>query len=200
MINCAICDDDLIFTEKVHKLLTASFIENSCFGNINIYNDSCMFISDIIENKPFDLAIIDIEMPHYNGKEIAVELKKRFPECCIIFLTDHIRYAVESYELQIFRYTPKEEIETKLPRYLNDAFKMLSLQNRDTYTINKSTHMENLPYSQILYLRKDGKYAIIRCIHGIARKTAMIPATLSAHSMMNCPLFWVLLEVYSFWV
>ena len=97
-------------------------------------------------------------------RNVASEIKKRFPDCCIIFLTSHIKYAVESYELQIFRYTPKDEIQTKLPRYLKDAITMLTLQENCVYNIMKNEIIERLPYRQILYIRKDGKYSVVCCI------------------------------------
>ena len=128
-----------------------------------IYGFALVF-SDLMEYKPIDIAVVDIEMPHFNGMQIAAEIKSRFPECYIIFLTSHIKYAVESYELQIFRYTPKSELETKLPRYLNEALKMLKNQEGSTYTFLKNENRERLPYSQILYVKKDGRYSIITCV------------------------------------
>lgn len=164
MLNCAICDDDKAVVEKVKVILEKVLSDNGQVGCISTYTDSRLFISDVIEYKPMDLVVIDIEMPYYDGIEITAEIKKRFPECCVIFLTSHIKYAVDSYELQIFRYTPKSDIEAKLPRYLKDALMMLLLQSGCTYTILKNDTLEKLPYSQMLCVRKDGKYSVITCI------------------------------------
>ena len=164
MLNCAICDDDKSVVERVTAVLENVLHEEECIGNISTYTDSRLFLSDVMEYKPFDLVVVDIEMPYYDGIEVTAELKKRFPECCVIFLTSHIKYAVESYELQIFRYTPKSDIDTKLAKYLKDALKMLLLQSGCTYTILKNDDLEKLPYSQLLYVRKEGKYSVITCI------------------------------------
>lgn len=150
MVNCVICDDDNAIVEKTKAVIEDVFRKNDCAASISTYTNSILLISDILEYKPADLAILDIEMPHYNGMKIAEEIKKHFPECCIIFLTSHIKYAVESYELQIFRYTPKSEIETKLPVYIADAIGMLMVQKEQTYTILKNDNIEQLPYRQIL--------------------------------------------------
>ncbi len=164
MLNCAICDDDKNIVDSVKHIMETVLRQNECVGNISTYTSSQLFFFDIAEYKPLDLAVIDIEMPDYDGLQLAIEIKKHFPECIIIFLTSHIKYAVESYELQIFRYTPKSEIDTKLHRYLEEAINMLLLQNGCTYTILKNENLERLPYNQMLCIRKDGKYSVITCI------------------------------------
>jgi len=166
MLTCAICDDDGIVVETVEAMVTQILRENGCAGTIHTYTDPAMLLSDVLDGLSLDLVILDIEMPGYSGIEVADAIKKRFTDCIVIFLTSHLQYAVESYELQIFRYTPKRELETKLPRYIRDALTLLTLQNGCVYHIIKNESVERLPYRQILYLRKDGKYAVICCVDG----------------------------------
>lgn len=164
MINCVICDDDKSIVEIVHNTLKDVLQEKECPGEISTYSDSRLFVSDIIEYKPIDLAIIDIEMPYYDGVQIAKEIKRKFPEAYIIFLTSHMKYAIRSYELQIFRYALKSEIESTLPRYLREAILLISQQSEYVYNILKNDILERLPYKQMLCIRKDGKYSVINCI------------------------------------
>lgn len=164
MLNCAICDDDKSVLREIRQIMENALRENECVGHIQEYTDSRLFLYDIMEYKPLDLVVIDIEMPHFNGMQVACEIKKHFPECCVIFLTSYIKYAVESYELQIFRYAPKSAINTKLPQYMKEAIRMLMLQNGYTYTILKNDNLERLPYNQMLCVRKDGKYSVITCV------------------------------------
>ncbi|MBQ8836016.1 MAG: response regulator transcription factor [Clostridia bacterium] len=164
MLNCAVCDDDKNIADSVASVIKTVLGENKCVGNVCSYNDSRLFVSDIMEYKPLDLVVTDIEMPFFNGMQIAVEIKKRFPECCIIFLTSHSKYAIESFELQIFRYARKSDIETKLPMYIKEALTMLTLQDGCVYIVPKSEKCERLPYNQILCIKKDGKYSTIVCI------------------------------------
>lgn len=164
MLNCAICDDDKTIVSIVKTVVETELKKNGIGGEIAVYTDSRLFLSDVLEYKPLDLVVIDIEMPYFDGMQIAREIKQRFPECCIIFLTSHLKYAVESYELQIFRYTPKSELHEKLPRYVKDALGMLSLQSESTYIISRNETVERLPYRQILCIKKDGKYSVIYCV------------------------------------
>ena len=164
MLNCIICDDDNAIVEKTKRVLEATLRENNCVANISTYTDSVLLISDILEYKPVDLAILDIEMPQYDGLQIAHTIRNRFPDCCVMFLTSYVKYAVQSYELQIFRYTPKSEIDMKLAKYIRDAIKLLMVQKGHTYTIFRNDNFEQLPYRQILCIRKDGKYSVITCV------------------------------------
>ena len=163
MLNCVICDDDAAVVQSVKNIVSTVFSENNCGGNIFEYTDSRSLLADIVEYKPVDIAILDIEMPYYDGMSIAAEIKKRFPESCVIFLTSHIKYALDAIELQVFRYAQKMDLETKLPKYINDAILMLSLQSDRVYTVIRNDNFERLPYKQMLCVKKDGKYSVILC-------------------------------------
>lgn len=109
------------------------------------------------------MLICDIEMPVYDGIYIAKEVKKHFPDCLIIFLTSHLKYAVTSYELQIFRYTPKSDINEKLYSYIKDAIVLFGIQRGSVYTVTKNDISERIPYKQIVYIKKDGKNSVLCC-------------------------------------
>ena len=47
----------------------------------------------------YDIALLDIEMPHMNGMTLAQKLTKAHPLINIIFVTIHEEYALEAYEL-----------------------------------------------------------------------------------------------------
>lgn len=164
MINCIICDDEKRMAETAQAILEDALRECECVGNISTYTDSRLLVSDIVEYKPIDIAVIDIEMPHYDGIYIAEEIKRHFPDSFIIFLTSHVQYAVKSYELSVFRYAQKSEIHESLKRYIKEAIQLQLLQNEYAYTVIKNDSMERVPYRQILCIKKDGKYSVLRCV------------------------------------
>ena len=71
-------------------------------------------VYDIQEQKHYDLILSDIEMPKMNGMELAGYIKSYLPQVFIIFITSHIKYAIDAYELSIFRYVPKNMITERL--------------------------------------------------------------------------------------
>ncbi len=166
MLNCVICDDDVLAVREARAILEAALQENGCGGRITEYTDARVLLYDVQEYKPIDLVILDIEMPYVSGMELAAEIKERFPDCCIIFLTQHAQYAIEAYELNIFRYTPKSQMHIKLGGYIADALRLIALQDGMVYTVTAGEHWERLPYAQMLCVKKDGKYAVITCLDG----------------------------------
>ncbi len=170
MLRIAICDDEkkaIISQEKiVRKILESNLISYE----IVTYLQSKNLIYDIIEDKIFfDLLLLDIEMPGISGMEITQQIKDFLPNVKIIFVTSHIEYALDAFELSIFRYVQKNDIETKLTTAVTDAIKLIELEFGREYTIQTANRMERIPYKDIFYIQRDGKNASIVSSIGISR-------------------------------
>ena len=53
------------------------------------------------EQLSLDVVFLDIEMPGWNGLEIAKQLKTICPQTNIIFITGHSEYALQAFELYV---------------------------------------------------------------------------------------------------
>ncbi|MCD7947299.1 MAG: LytTR family DNA-binding domain-containing protein [Oscillospiraceae bacterium] len=166
MIRIAICDDDKQHGELLEKNVSLFLAQNKTHAAISFYEQSKMLFFDIDEGKHFDLLLSDIEMPEIDGMELAKIIKERLPDLMIIFITSHIKYAVDAYALSIFRYIPKTELGKRLPRALADAVNMLQLQAEEYYTISTPTRYEKIPLQKIIYVRREGKNALIIQLNG----------------------------------
>ena len=91
-----------------------------CSGKVQDIS-SGQLLYDVEEGAHFDLLLLDIEMPEKDGMCLAASLRRHLPMALIIFITSHTQYAVKAYELSVFRYIPKSEMETCLPLGLNRA-------------------------------------------------------------------------------
>ena len=161
MLRISVCDEEKSSSSAARRIAEETLRECGQTGTVREYNDSRMLMSDICDGERIDIAVLDIEMPHYSGIQLAAEIKKSFPECCIIFLTAYAKYAVESYELQIFRYALKDSFEEKLPRYIKDAITMLTVQDGEVFTAVYGNTAERIPYVKIMYIKKEGKYSVV---------------------------------------
>lgn len=170
MLHIAVCDDDMSAVQS-HRLIAEDCLRQcGSVGEIVTYTNSDNLLYDITEDQFFfDLILLDIEMPGSSGMELAEKIKPCLPNVKIIFITSHIEYAIDAFELAIFRYVPKEDTGKRLPAAIVDAVKLIALEDGKTYTIRTNSRLEKIPYKEIYYIERDGKNASITTAGGIAR-------------------------------
>lgn len=170
MLRIAVCDDDKEAV-SAHKEIAKRCLEQcGSAGKIEVYLASDNLLYDITEDHFFfDLILLDIEMPGNTGMEIAQKIKPCLPNVKIIFITSHIEYAIDAFELSIFRYVPKNDIEKRLPQAIRDAVKLIGLEDGKAYTIRTNSRFEKIPYKEIYYIERDGKNASITAANGISK-------------------------------
>ncbi len=160
MLQIAVCDDDSSMIAIYEQTVRESLGRCGCTGKVVPYRDGRNLLCDITEDGfYFDLLLLDIEMPGATGMELAEKIRPFLPDVKIIFVTSHIEYAIDAFELSIFRYVPKAELEARLPGAVDAALKLLALEDGRTYTIQTSSRLEKIPYRKILYIEKEGKNA-----------------------------------------
>lgn len=170
MIRIAICDDEqdavVLHEEMVKKSLQACGIGYK----IATYTQSSNLLYDITDDGFFyDLILLDIEMPGVTGMEISEKIKPFLPNVKIIFVTSHLEYAIDAFELSIFRYVPKNNLDNRLVAAVTDAAKLIELEAGKEYAIQTSSRMEKIPYKDIYYIQRDGKNASIVSSIGISK-------------------------------
>ena len=170
MLHIAICDDDettVLSNEEITKKCLQS---SGVAGKITTYTQSSNLLYDITQDGFFyDLLLLDIEMPQSTGMELAEKLRPFLPNVKIIFITSHIEYAIDAFELSIFRYVPKNDEGGRLAAAITDAVKLLALEDGKYYTIQTNSRLEKIPCKEILYIERDGKNAKIVTSSGISR-------------------------------
>lgn len=165
MVRIAVCDDDPQFAEQVRGLLQRECGRLGAAAEITVYTDSGMLDYDIQEKKYFDMLFLDIEMPEMNGMELAGRLKEFLPHALVSFITSHTRYAVKAFELSVFRYIPKAELEVCLPMAVSDGLRLLSWKDRECYVVETARKIVKIPVGDIYYIYKDKKYSVLVLEH-----------------------------------
>lgn len=160
MLQIAICDDETLLLNEIKKITEDCLQQKQTFSILSTYTDSRTLLYEIQDGKHFDLLLLDIEMPDLSGMELAEHIHKLLPDALMIFVTAHYKYAVDAYELHIFRYIPKNQLQNRLPHALKDAVTLLEIQNTDSYIISNQNRFERIPFKEILYIEKDGKNAV----------------------------------------
>lgn len=159
MLRIAVCDDEESIIRYVVETIQKYFRLNCLECKIQTYQDSENLYYDIRDGIQYDLFFLDIEIPKLNGMELAKEISDNNLGK-IIFITSHLEYAITAYEYSVFRYIPKNMLDEKLDLALDDFLKLYYLERSEYYRIEIKNHVEKIPYRDILYVLKDGKYAI----------------------------------------
>ena len=97
---------------------------------------------------PFDMYILDIDMPDMNGFELANKIYEKYPDAVIIFCTMHDNLVYDSFRLNAFYFVRKSNLEEDLSYSLQ---KYISLRTHDTYIARTSAGIEKIPFDKIIY-------------------------------------------------
>ena len=170
MVKIAICDDEEKSVVLHEKLVKECLQSAGIRYEITTYTQSRSLLCDITDDAFFyDLILLDIEMPGISGMEIPRQIQNFLPDVRIIFVTSHTEYAIDAFELSIFRYVPKSNLEAKLTAAVTDAAKLIELEAGQEYIIQTANRMEKIPYKDIFYIQRDGKNASIVSSTGISK-------------------------------
>ncbi len=158
MVRIAICDDEKNAV-NLHEDIVKNSLQACGIGyEITTYIHSRNLLCDIIDDNFFyDLILLDIEMPDVTGMELSEKIKPYLPNVKMIFITSHVEYAIDAFELSIFRYVPKNNLKVKLTAAVTDAAKLIELEAGQEYIIQTTNRLEKIPYKDIFYIQRDGK-------------------------------------------
>ena len=161
MIRIAVCDDELCFVEQIKSILSKEAKKLPWPMKPDFYTSSGQLLYDVEEGACFDLLFLDIEMPETDGMDLAEALKRRLPQALVIFVTSHTKYAVKAFELSVFRYIPKSQMDIYLPLALRDACALLQQHTTSSYVIESTRKVRKIRMDDILYIYKDRKYSML---------------------------------------
>lgn len=161
MIRVGLCDDEPVLLEKLNKFVVDRYAENQIFVKVSAFEKPQALLYEIEDGAQFDLLLLDIEMPQIGGMELAERIKRLLPGALIIFITSHMEYVLDAYELSVFRYISKADFDERLTHALLDAAAMVEVQLRESYIIQSQNRLERIPLQNLLYITHEGKNALL---------------------------------------
>ena len=100
----AICDDEELYRVELKTILDKLLINVDY--NIDTFDDGNRLVESF-KALPYDFLFLDIEMPAVDGITLAKSLRAISEKVFIVFLTSHVEYAIEGYEVNALRYLTK---------------------------------------------------------------------------------------------
>ena len=108
------------------------------------------------------------------------QIRLKYQESFILFVTSYLKYSLKGYEYGIFRYIMKERVQDELPPALEEMQKKIEGRNQRFYTIESQSVLARLAYEDILYLDVSGKYVYFHTRQGEIRERASLQKVFSA--------------------
>lgn len=161
MIRVGLCDDEPVLLQKLNQFVSDCYAGHQIFAQTQTFEKSQALLYEIEDGAVFDLLLLDIEMPGMDGMALAARVKEFLPNVLVIFITSHMEYVLDAYELSVFRYIPKADPGPRLIHALLDAAAIIDLQLRESYVIQSQNRLERIPLQSLLYITHEGKNAVL---------------------------------------
>ena len=156
-MRIAVCDDEEKFRTQARDLIDK--LVGSMDVVVDAYSDGKRLL-EAFDKKPYEVVFLDIEMPSMDGITLAKKLRERSGSVYIVFLTGHVEYALEGYEVNALRYLTKPVKEDKLREVLR--FVMDRSTSKRQLMIKEDGEEKLINVSDIIYFEAQNQYVIIK--------------------------------------
>lgn len=163
--HIAVLDDDEEYL-KIIINITEEYMKNADLNyEIVGYTSSKELLDDVYAGNKKDIYLLDIELPNMNGLELAKQIRFGQLNAFIIFITNYIQYAVPAFEVNTFRYIPKNMLCQKLPEAYYSIQQIVEKKRaqKKYYVFETGGNIHKIQLEDIVYLMKESKYVKIIC-------------------------------------
>ena len=144
-MRVAIIDDEKQWVSHTKKLVEKYY--NNRNVEVKGYLSGIQFMQKL---QPFDIVIMDLEMPGQDGFQTISEYKKIYKKSIILILTSHMELAQKGYMVNAFRYINKANFTEELKSALNSIDVLKSLDEKVTLNI-LNTGKRDITISDIVF-------------------------------------------------
>lgn len=163
-MRIAVCDD----SPKELERIKGCFCRIQGYDLVCSYFDSTSTVMEILktENSPYDLYILDIEMPGMNGLKLAKSIREKDSRALFVFLTSYTRYMKDVFDVVTFDFIEKPISDEKLLQILERAATYLNITSQH-FSFGYRASRYSLKYDRILYIEKKGRQALIHTFEDV---------------------------------
>ena len=172
-MRIAVCDDN----PKELERIKGCFCRIQGYDLVCSYFDSTSTVMEILktENSPYDLYILDIEMPGMNGLKLAKSIREKDSRALFVFLTSYTRYMKDVFDVVTFDFIEKPISDEKLLQILERAATYLNITSQH-FSFGYRASRYSLKYDRILYIEKKGRQALIHTFEDVYKTNMTLEA------------------------
>lgn len=159
MLRFAVCDDEAHYLDTVVASVREALSERDLQATVSAFSDGEQLLAEH-RSSPFDVLILDIDMPFMNGFDIAKAVRELSDRPYVIFVTAKHELVYDSFEYQPFYFICKRT-ERDLQADLHHAMQKLQpllKQNKLLNITDNTLGTMTVPLKDILYIQSDKHY------------------------------------------
>ena len=160
-MRIAVCDDEEKYRIELKSLLGR--LGTSCEYDIDTFSNGNWLLREC-DKEPYDLVFLDIEMPEIDGISLARKLRAKHEDLNIVFLTGHVEYAIEGYEVNALRYLTKPVQIDKLREVLQHVESRM--KSKRQVIIREDGEELLIDLADIVFMEAQNQYVRICTVKG----------------------------------
>lgn len=154
MLRIAIVEDDEIQMQNTRRHLDRFLTERQVEYHVDSYADGVTFIEGC--RIPYDIVLLDIEMPQMNGLETARRLRAKDETAILIFVTKIGKFAINGYEVSALGYILKPINAYALQMTMQKAMKILAQRTDRKIVLQMKEGVITLSSRELVYIEVSG--------------------------------------------
>lgn len=177
MLNLCLCDDDTSFADTLHHLLKKSFTD---IDVVRICGSVQAMLAAAADGMTADIFLLDIRFRDegQDGIGLARQLRARFPNAQIIFISNYPDYISDVYEVEHCYFVLKNQLELYLPAAINRARQNLNVEKKQLMLNTGHGKKSAVPLSEILYFERKKRTTEVVLATGVLYTSTALPKLL----------------------
>lgn len=149
-LRIAVCDDELSASSQIDLYLNQIQLEENLKFQVFFFSSGEELLSHMPRN--IHVLLLDIQMKQENGIDVARKLREEGLDFYLFFITSHVQYALEGYEVHAYAFLQKPLRYAPLKMYLLDVLGRLRQAAPFTLNLKSGDVSEIIDCSHIIYI------------------------------------------------
>lgn len=156
MLHVAICDDERVYLEQIEEELKSCFagLPGDMDLQLSLFTDGRTLYETGL-TQAFDLVFLDIEMPGWDGFQLANQLCLSCPQTRIIFVSSHESWVFDAHEYMPLWFVRKGLLKRDMNRAIQKYLEVTACR-RISYKIQGGYGSGEVLLRDILYIECNG--------------------------------------------
>lgn len=187
MIRIAVIEDEPADQAQIATCLKRYEEEYSQQFSVHAFLSPAKFLDDY--RTDYDLVFMDIEMPPFNGIDIARQLRQIDSMVTLVFITNMEQFAINGYEVDASDFVVKPINYYRFSSMMRRALRSIAKRNEKEVLVRSANKISRLRVSQVYYVEVRDHLLVFHTEQGNLDswgKLSDLEEELAAHDFVRC--------------